>query len=166
MAADRRSAVDPLGHSLRFDEGDLVLDRPAGPGGPQTLAAVRGAPALAQALTLTLETQLGSDPLNTAHGFDLTAIGAHDFGVHTRKEYVKLHLVRAIAAERRVKEIRELFFDDDARYFELHAGEFGSEEERDEHRRRVRASRRFTATLELETRSGEAVTLDVGAIGA
>jgi hypothetical protein len=162
VADGRRTAVDPLGHSLKLEEGDLVLERPAGDA--LELGRVRGVSALAQALRLTFETPLGSDPLNTAHGFDLLALGAHEYGVHTRKEYLKLHLVRVVGSDARIKEVRELFFDDEPRFFELHAGEFGSEQERDEHRSRVHASRRFTATLELETRAGDAVVLEVGGL--
>jgi len=163
MAAARGPAVDPLGHSLRFEKGDLVVERRGT--APIALAAVRGERALAQALRLTLETQLGSDILNTGYGFDSIGIGAHAYGLETRKEFVKLQLVRAIAGDRRVKEIRELFFDDDDRFFELNGGELGSEEAREAHRRRVHASRRFEATVQIETRSGSLVTIDVGGIG-
>jgi hypothetical protein len=163
MANVRRSAADPLGHGMRFENGDLVVERRGT--APVGLALVRGVPALAQALRLVLETQLGSDPLNTEYGFDSVAIGALGYGLHTRKEFVRLQLVRTIAADRRVKEIRELFFDDDDRFFELNAGQLGSEEAREEHRRRVHASRRFEATVQIETRSGSIVTIDVGGIG-
>lgn len=163
MADARRAIIEPLGHGLRFENGDLVLERSGAK--PIGLATVRGEAALAQALRLTLETQLGSDLLNTAYGFDAVALGAHGYALHTRKEFVKLQLVRTIAADRRVKEIRELFFDDDPRFFELYAGEFGSEEAQDAQRRRVHASRRFQATVQLETRSGSVVTIDVGGIG-
>jgi hypothetical protein len=162
VADAHRAAVDPLGHGLRFEDGDLVVERRGT--SPIALAAVRGVPALAQALRLTLETQLGSDVINTAHGFDAVAIGAGGFGLHTRKEFVKLQLVRAIAADRRVKEIRELFFDDEDRFFEL-AGDPGSEAAREEHRRRVHASRNFEATVQIETRTGAIVSVEVGAIG-
>jgi hypothetical protein len=161
--ADVPAAVDPLGHSLRFEDGDLVLE--LGGTAPIGLATVRGERALAQALQLTLETQLGSDVVNTGYGFDATAVGAHSYGVHTRKEIVKLHLVRTIASDRRVKEIRELFFDDEDRFFELYGGELGSDEAREEHRRSVHASRRFEATVQIETRTGSVVTINVGGIG-
>lgn len=144
----------PLGHSLRFDEGDLVF------GATGSLQSVRGTDALAQSLTLALETQLGSDPLNVRFGFDLRALGENPFGVQTRTEYVRLELVRTISFDPRVKEIRDLYFGDDPRAFEL-TPEVDPEEER----RRVRASRRLTATIHLETRSGEPVTLRAGVPG-
>ena len=140
MADARRAAVDPLGHSLRFENGDLVVER-RGPA-PIAFAAVRGERALAQSLRLTLETQLGSDLINTGYGFDVVALGAAAYGLQTRREFVKLQFVRTIAADRRVKEIRDLYFSDEDR-----------------------ASRRFEATVEIETRSGSVLTLDVGGIG-
>jgi hypothetical protein len=140
MPAARRPAVDPLGHSLRFDDGDLVLEKRGA--APVGLAGVRGERALAQALRLTIETQLGSDLINTGYGFDAVALGALAYGLQTRREFVKLQLVRTIAADRRVKEIRDLYFND-----------------------ADRASRRFEATVEIETRTGSVFTFDVGGIG-
>jgi phage baseplate assembly protein W len=119
------------------------------------LEQVHGVEALAQALTLALSTQLGSDPVNAGFGFDLRALGDNPFGVRARREYVRLELVRTVAAERRVKEVRELYFDDDARFFERNPGV-----DRDAQRRAVRRSRRTTATIELETRSGDRLALD------
>lgn len=161
MAAPARRVLQPLGRSLALDHGDLVMTSAATVSQRPTLAMVEGTEALAQALMVTLETQLGSDPLNVSHGFDQLAIGANPYGVRTRKEFVKLHVVRAIGADRRVNDIRELFFDDDPRFLEIHP-----ELDPDEQRRRVRASRRFTATVVIETRDGDAVTVRVGGLGA
>jgi hypothetical protein len=144
------AAPEPLGHSLRLEQGDLVVA--AG-----TLEAVRGIDSLAQALTLALETQLGSDAVNVVFGFDLRALGENPYGVRTRKEYLRLQLVRTIASDQRVKEIRELYFDDDPRFFELAPGV-----DEEEQRRRVRTSRRTTATIVVETRSAEQLTLQAG----
>lgn len=150
------AALDPLGTSLRLDDGDLVLEKADG---VRDLARVRGRPALAQALELTIETQLGTDPLNPVHGFDFLSLGAGAHTLSTRKEYVRMQLVRAIAGDRRVKAIRELFFDDDDRYFELHP-----EVDRATHVRAVHASRRLTATVVLEARTGEDLALTVGGL--
>src|SRR5205085_8447930 len=96
---------------------------------------------LAQSLTLALETQLGSDPVNVVFGFDLRALGENPYGVTTRREYLRLQLVRTVASDPRVKEIRDLYFDDDPR---------------------GRTSRRTTATIVVETRSAEQLALKAG----
>lgn len=155
------SPAQPLGRSLELDQGDLVVTSRADAPGRATLAMVEGVDALAQAITVTLQTQLGSDPLNVTHGFDALAIGESPYGVRTRKEFLKLHLVRAVGGDRRVKDVRELFFDDDPRFFELHP-----ELDPDVQRRRVRASRRFTVTVVLETAGGELVEVRAGGLGA
>lgn len=153
------STLDPLGRSLRMDDGDLALE--AAPGRPPAPGEVEGLAALAQALTLTVETQIGTDPLNVGFGFDFLAIGAGAHPPSARKEFLRMHLVRAIASDRRVKAIRELFFDDEPRYFELHPGV-----DPERHVQRVRASRRFTAFVVLEARTGEDLTLTIGGLGA
>jgi hypothetical protein len=145
---------DPLGRSLLLDDGDLVVERP---GATATLAQVRGVEALAQALTLALETQLGSDPINVAFGFDLRAIGENPFGVRERREHLRLQLVRTVASDRRVREIRDLYFDDDQRFAELHPGV-----DLDRQRSRVRATRRANATIELDTIAGDPLALRAG----
>jgi len=65
--------------------------------------------------------------------------------------------VRTVASDRRVREIRELYFDDDPRFAELHPGT-----DLDRQRSRVSASRRATATIEIETIAGDRFTVRAG----
>lgn len=157
--ADASSPVNPLGRSLSLDDGDLAMD----PSMPSRLAMVEGQRALDQALTLAVETQLGSDPLNVTFGFDQLVVGGNPYGVHTRKEYIKLQLVRAVAADRRVKDVREVYFQDDPRFFELHPGL--SDDVRTSIVRSVRASRRYIAFVVIETIAGDRLTLHTGGPG-
>ncbi|MGW6915288.1 hypothetical protein ACWGB8_15940 [Kitasatospora sp. NPDC054939] len=144
-----------LGRSLRADAGDLVIDELTG--GP---AMVEGLDALAQALVLTVETQLGSDRLNTGFGFDRLAVGRYALGVHARKEYIKMQLVRCLSADRRVTDVREVFFEDDPRFFELRPALD------DAARERIvgvtRARRAYTVYVILETVAGSTLTLESG----
>jgi hypothetical protein len=144
-----------LGSSLQLDDGDLVFDDQAG-----DLTMVTDTAALTQALIMTIETQLGSDRINSAFGFDRTAIGAYAYGIHTQKEYVKMQLVRCIGLDRRVKDVREAFFQDDPRYFELNPGIDAATQQQIITAARV--SRDYTVFVIVETINSDVVTLQAG----
>lgn len=152
---------DPLGFTLHLDAGDLAVEHVEGTVPATTLRELRGVDALAQALTLALETQLGSDPVNVTFGFDLRALGENPYGVRERREHVRLQLVRTVASDRRVRDIRELYFDDEPRFAELHVGV-----DLESQRTRVRASRRATATIEIETIADDPLTLNAAVTNA
>ncbi len=142
-----------LGSSLELDAGDLVFSN-------TDLSMVSDTGALTQALVLSLQTQLGSDRLNTGFGFDRAAVGAYAYGIHTQKEYVKMQLVRCIGLDRRVKDILEVFFQDDLRYFELNPGlDLAAQEEIIA---ATRASREYTVYVIVETINSDTVTLQAG----
>lgn len=142
-----------LGSSLELDAGDLVFSN-------TDLSMVSDTGALTQALVLSLQTQLGSDRLNTGFGFDRAAVGAYAHGIRTQKEYVKMQLVRCIGLDRRVKDIFEVFFQDDPRYFELNPGlDLAAQEEIIA---ATRASREYTVYVIVETINSDTVTLQAG----
>lgn len=143
-----------LGSSLRLDSGDLVLDHSG------ALAVVTGTDALAQALVLSIETQLGSDRINSDFGFDRAAVGAFAYGIHTRKEYVKMQLVRCVGLDRRVKDVREAFFQDDPRFAELNPGMGTAAPE--QIAAAARASRDHTVYVIVETINSDLLTLQAG----
>lgn len=145
-----------LGRSLKADSGDLVFDSAAG-----DLALVEGLPALQQALASSVETQLGSDRLNTRFGFDRTALGTYAHGLHARKEYLKMELVRCLSADRRVGDVREIFFQDDPRYFELQP-DLG-ESAQDRIAAAARSSRDYTVYAIVETVTSDTLVLATGA---
>ena len=144
-----------LGSSLRLDDGDLVFDDQAG-----DLVMVTDTGALTQALIMSIETQLGSDRINSGFGFDRTAIGAYAYGLHTQKEYVKMQLVRCVGLDRRVKDVREAFFQDDPRYFELNPGLDAAAQQQIATTARV--SRDYTVYVIVETINSDVVTLQAG----
>ena len=148
-----------LGRGLTLDAGDLVFDDVTG-----TLGEVEGRTALGQALELAIATQVGTDRLNSRFGFDRLAVGAFAYGLHTRKEYVKMQLVRCAGTDRRVTDVREVFFADDPRYFELQPGL--ADETRDRIVAATRASREYTVYVVVETVTGESVTVEAeGTLG-
>ncbi|MFD3566002.1 hypothetical protein [Streptomyces sp. NPDC058667] len=146
-----REAPPSLGRSLALLDGDLVLD-------PHThdLSLVVGGEALAQALELAVSTQTGSDRLNVRFGFDALALGAYAHDLPTRKEYITLELVRCLSSDRRVTDVREVFFDDDPRFVELGSG-FDEQALRDV--ATAHADRRYTVYAVVDTIAGTALTL-------
>jgi hypothetical protein len=143
-----------LGRSLELAAGDLVFDVAAG-----DLAVVTEKAALAQALVLAVETQLGTDRLNSGFGFDQLSVGAYAYGIHTRKEYVKMQLVRCLTADRRVRDVREIFFQDDPRFFELNPLDPASQQRI---AAEARGSRQYTVYAIVETITADQLTIAVG----
>ena len=90
-----------LGHGLALVDGDLVLD-----GG--TLAEVRDLPNLVQALTLRVLTPFGSDVFNTGYGFDAATVFTRPADARTVADLIRLNLVRTLATDARVREIRDV----------------------------------------------------------
>ncbi|MFF8605519.1 hypothetical protein ACF06X_06235 [Streptomyces sp. NPDC015346] len=147
-----RDGAPSLGRGLALDEGDLVLD-----GRSLDLALVVGAEALRQALELGVATQTGSDRLNTLFGFDRLAISAYAHDLPTRKEFLTMELVRCLSSDRRVTDVREVFFDDDPRYLELRPGL-----DEETHRREVaaaHAARVYAVFAVVDTIASTALTL-------
>jgi len=134
-----------LGRGLRLDDGDLVLD-----GG--RLLEVEGIPNLAQALTVRVLTPFGSDRFNTGYGLDLTRAFTEPNGVRMVKELIKLNLVATLATDPRVREVRDVVFDDDRPVTDPGT----AEQVRSAHLRRV-----WTVEVVLETVAGTVVSLDV-----
>jgi hypothetical protein len=140
-----------LGRSLKLDGGDLVFDLDS-----NDLALVEQQQALSQALVLAIQTQVGSDLVNSGFGFDRLSVGAYAYGVDTRKEYVKMQLVKTVSADRRVRDVREIFFQDDPRFFELQPGLAAAQEQIAAD---ARASREYTVYVIVETIANNPLTV-------
>jgi hypothetical protein len=138
-------ATGSLGRGLRLDDGDLVLD-----GG--RLLEVEGIPNLTQALTVRVLTPFGSDRFNTGYGLDLTRAFTEPNGVRMVKELIKLNLVGTLATDPRVREVRDVVFDDDRSPVDPGT----AAQVRAAHLRRV-----WTVEVILETVAGTVVSLDV-----
>lgn len=140
-----------LGRSLKLDQGDLVFDA-----ADRDLTVVEQRDALSQALILAIQTQVGTDRINVGFGFDRLSIGAYAYGIDTRKAYVKMQLVKTVSAEPRVHDVREVFFQDDPRFFELRPALAGAE---DQIVAAARASREYTVYVTVETIAGDPLTV-------
>jgi phage baseplate assembly protein W len=136
------AGADALGRGLRLDDGDLVLD-----GG--RLAEVAGAANLSQALTLRILTPAGSDRFNTRYGLDLSRVFSEPSGVRMVKELIKLNVVSTLGTDPRVRDIRQITFDDDPE--RVAADPTGADT--------ARRRRRWTVEVRLDTVVGSALTL-------
>lgn len=94
-----------FGRNLRLDDGDLVFDHGC-------LVQVDGIGSLTQALTLRILTPFGSDRFNTGYGLDVTQAFTQPNGVRMVKELLKLNLVSTLGTDPRVREVKQVVFDD------------------------------------------------------
>ncbi|KUM99062.1 hypothetical protein AQI95_41000 [Streptomyces yokosukanensis] len=145
-----------LGRGLALDDGDLVNDPDTG--GP---AEIEGLAALVQALLLAVGTQLGTDRLNTTFGFDRLSIGRYALDRQARKEYIRMELVRCLCADRRVADVREVFFQDDPRYLDFRPDLAGAAAH-EQIVEAARASREYTVYAIIDTVAGSTLALTSG----
>ncbi|WP_158973371.1 hypothetical protein [Streptomyces griseus] len=151
----RPTGAPSLGHGLALDDGDLVTDpRTGGPAGNQ------GPETLLQALLLAVETQLGTDRLNTVFGFDRLALGRYALEAPARKEYIRMELLRCLSGDRRIADVREVFFQDDQRYRDLRPDLAPATYERIV--QTARASREYTVYAIVETIASSTLILTSG----
>src|SRR5260370_30789228 len=95
-----------FGTSIALVDGDFMLI-----GGD--LAPVSGLKNFGQALRVIVETPFGSDQINVNYGLDIAAIFTVANSVRSIKDVIRLNLVKSFATDDRVREIREIVFDDE-----------------------------------------------------
>lgn len=134
-----------FGRSLLLDDGDLVMEQ-------GRLREVESVANLSQALTLRVLTPFGSDPFNTRYGLDIGQAFTLPNTVSGVKQLVQLNLVRTLGTDPRVRDIRQIAFDDDPELANPQAAA-------DAHHRRG-----WTVLVVLDTVTDESLSLllDVG----
>src|SRR5256885_11844732 len=114
-----------FGSSLALINGDIIFtDTTITENGVQktakTLKRVTGKNNLLQALELRVLTPFSSDPFNTTYGLDVKDAFTLPGNIRMVKELLKLSLVRTLATDPRVRDIRDVVFEDDPGYLLLH----------------------------------------------
>ena len=142
-----------LGRSLRLVNGDLHFTQ-------NDLALVVERDNFMQGMQVMIETPFGTDVFNVNYGFDLINILSLPNSVRLTKELIRLNIVKSLSQDNRVREIREIVFDDDPRFFELNP-----QENFDEHRRSRKDQRYWQAMVVVETISEGEVTLKLEGVG-
>ena len=142
-----------FGRSLQLTDGDLLFDQ-------GTLVTVAGRDNFLQAMQVMIETPFATDIFNVKYGFDLLSILGSAQSVRLSKELIRLNIVKSVSQDNRVREIKEVVFNDDPRFFEILPDQHA-----DEHRRTRKIERRWQAIVVLETISEGEVALRLEGTG-
>lgn len=153
--------ADPYGRSLALVDGDLQFGR--SPDGRLGLSLVSGPPELAQGLQILIGTPQGSDIFNLLFGFELQKVLMQPKGVPEMRQLIRMSVVKALAQEPRVRQIRAVAFADEPEYRRIHP-ELTAEQQA-VLARAQRLSRRWRMGLLLDTRLGDQVTAEVEGVG-
>lgn len=139
MAVPESEKPSVLGRSLRLVNGDLAFS-------DNDFAPVADRDNFLQALQVMIETPMGSDVFNIGYGFDLLNSISAPRSISLIKDLIRLNIVKSLSLDNRVREIKEIAFSDEPRFFEI-SPEFDPEETR-----RVRKrERRWQAVVVLQT---------------
>lgn len=137
MAAAQTPSV--FGRGLRLQDGDLPLV-------DGDFVVVAGRENFLQGLRIMIDTPFASDVFNIRYGFDLLACLSAPQPPAIVKELVRLNIVRSLSTDDRIRQIKEIAFDDESRFFEL-----SPESDPGEHDRNRRLSREWQALVLMET---------------
>jgi hypothetical protein len=137
---DAQTKPSVFGRSLQLDGGDLAF-------ADGDLALVSGRDNLLQALQVMIETPFGADIFNVNYGFDALGALGQPQSVRMTRDLVRLQIVKSLDLDDRVREIKEVVFDDDPRFFEIDPQAGALEESRLEHK----SSRRWRAMIVIST---------------
>lgn len=128
-----------FGWSLLMEDGDLAFGDATEDG--RGLRDVAGRENLLQALELRVLTPYGSDIFNVLYGLDYGQIFGSPDGLQMTRELIRLNLVRTLATDPRVAEIRDIVFAED----EL-----------------SRLRRRWQVEVQVETSTTDEIALQLG----
>jgi phage baseplate assembly protein W len=90
-------------------DGDIEFET-VGERRPRTVDGIEN---LAQALTLRVMTPLGNDRFNVLYGIDIRRAFVDPHTARETKDLIRMNLVRAIGTDPRVRDVREIVFEDD-----------------------------------------------------
>lgn len=142
-----------FGRSLELFEGDLRFDE-------GDFKGVSGRDNFLQSLQVMIETPFATDIFNVTYGFDLLEILKSPHNVRLAKELIRLNIVKTVSRDDRVREIKEVVFDDESRFFEILP-----DQSADESRRKRKTERRWEAVVVLQTIPEEEVAFKLEGAG-
>ena len=96
-----------FGRSLRLIDGDLVFEQ-------EDLAMIVGRDNFLQGMQVMIETPFATDVFNVNYGFDILGILSSPSSVPRTKDLIRLNIVKSISQDNRVREIKEVVFDDES----------------------------------------------------
>jgi phage baseplate assembly protein W len=144
-----------FGRSFHLVNGDLhLVSRKIDNETLNDLAIVVDRDNFMQGMQVMIDTPFGTDIFNVNYGFDFINILSQPNSIRLTKELIRLNIVKSLSQDNRVREIREIVFDDDPRFFELNP-----QENFDAHRSSRKAQRHWQAIVVVETISEGEVAL-------
>jgi phage baseplate assembly protein W len=152
MATEARKQT-AFGRTLQLVNGDLAFEN-------GDFAMIEGRDNLLLAMQVMIETPFGSDVFNINYGFDLFSVMSLPQTVSSAKAVIRLNIVKSLSQDNRVREVKEIVFDDDPRFFEI-----SPIENEPEHRRIRKTERRWQTMVLLETISDGEVALRLEGTG-
>ncbi len=132
-----------FGRSLLLVDGDVAMS-----GGD--LLEIGGRDNLLQTMQVILDTPTATDVFNINYGFDYVAIFSAPTMLSTKKELIRLNIVKSLSFDDRIREIKDVVFDDEARFQDIARQEGG-----DAARTRHVTERRWTCVVVVVTLDGE-----------
>jgi phage baseplate assembly protein W len=142
-----------FGRSLVLSNGDLFFD--AG-----DFSIIAGRDNFFQGMRTMINTPAGSDVFNVGYGFDLLGCLAASKSPSVIKQLIKLNIVKSLSTDNRIRQIEEIAFDDEARYYEL-----SPESDPDANAKKRQASRQWQAIVVVQTIQEGSVSITLGGLG-
>lgn len=149
MATTPSEKPSVLGRSLKLVNGDFAFSG-------NDFALIAGRDNFIQALQVMIETPIGSDVFNVSYGFDLLNSISAPKSIAQIKDLIRLNIIKSLSTDNRVKEIKEVVFSDDPRFFEIRPDL--NEQEESSLRKR---ERRWQAVVSLVTIEDSEVALSL-----
>jgi hypothetical protein len=140
MENDQSAKPSLLGQSFQLVNGDLNLTG-------NDIAMITDRENFLQGLQVMIETPIGTDIFNVSYGFDLLNSIAAPQSISLIKELIRLNIVKSLSIDDRVREIKEIVFSDEPRFFEI-CPEFDRETTREARKNKPRL---WQAVVVLQT---------------
>jgi phage baseplate assembly protein W len=147
------STPSVFGRSLVLSDGDLLLTA----GDFQIIA---GRDNFFQGMRNMINTPAGSDIFNVRYGFDLLSCLSAPQSPSVIKQLIKLNIVKSLSTDNRIRQIEDIAFDDEPRFYELNP-----ESDPDANQKIRETTRRWQAVVLVQTVQEGGVTITLGGLG-
>jgi phage baseplate assembly protein W len=142
-----------FGRSLLMNDGDLAFA--AG-----DFLVTQGRDSFLQGMRNMINTPFGSDVFNVQYGFDLLSCLSVPQPLSAVKQLIRLNIVRSLSTDSRIRQIEEIFFDDEDGFYEL-----SPTSDRAANDRLRRSSRKWQAIVVVQTVQEGSVAVSLGGLG-
>ena len=121
---------------------------------------IAGRDDLLQGLNVMIDTPFASDIFNVSYGFDILNALSSPQPPNAVQDVIRLNIVKSVSTDNRIREVKEVVFDDDPHFYELSPQ--SDQTDRANARRNFRS---WQAIVVLRTISDTDVTLSLQGLG-